>query len=226
MGEFLKVKFPLLKTIRTRIWCMLLPKDDKFLFIGDAKKSLIQLSTSTFTPVKIYQGFPEDIYSFACTSDSTKLFAGHYKGYLSEICVESQEVSKSYGKIHFDSVVSMEIDPKDKMLYTSGYDHYMKQIIIPEQKVFKCHGQIQANDVEALCKFFCCKNLVGFVPSGLDSFLLTTDACGYHQMFKIDRQTGLLIDTHTTTENEYGEVHIHDPVIEQLTDEGIKCIRF
>jgi WD40 repeat protein len=145
--------------IRTRIWCMLLPKDDKHLFIGDAKKSLIQLSTSSFVPVKIYQGFPEDIYSFACTSDSNTLFAGHYKGYLTEICVESQEVSKSYGKIHFDSIVSMEIDPKDKMLWTSGYDHYMKQINIPEQKVFKCLGQIQANDVEAICKFFCPKQV-------------------------------------------------------------------
>ena len=69
-------------------------------------------------------------------------------------------------------------------------------------------------------------NKSGFIPSGWDSFLLTTDVNGYHQKFNIDRQTGLLIDTHSTTENEYGEVQIHDPVIEQLTDEGIKCIRF
>ena len=94
--------------------------DNKFLF-SSYGVILRQFSVQNHSLVKAYilRGY---ISSIAITPDNKHVFIGSHKGTLVQMCIETQEVIKDYGRLHCAPICSMVVTGGSEFLVTTD-DH-------------------------------------------------------------------------------------------------------
>lgn len=90
--------------------------DGKYLFVT-CFSALAQFRIDTHELVITYR-FGKDLQTVTTSWDSMYAFVGHVDGSLSQICGESQTVTKDYGKIYSDRILRLAVTRNNSF---SGY---------------------------------------------------------------------------------------------------------
>jgi hypothetical protein len=113
---------------------------NKYLFTK-VDQELLQYRIDDPEPVKKYK-FNVYILSAITTFDDRHVFVGLQGGFLHQICIESQIVTKHYGQIHDESIDSMAVTRDNIFLITWGADRRVKKIPVTTQQVIREFGNI------------------------------------------------------------------------------------
>jgi hypothetical protein len=123
--------------------------DGKYLFVA-CFSALAQFRIDTHELVKTYR-FGKDPQTVTTSWDSKYAFVGHVDGSLTQICVESQTVTKDYGKIHSDRILRLAVTRDNNFLVTGNESGEAKIISIESQTIFrefdKIGGQIAGDNL-------------------------------------------------------------------------------
>ena len=114
--------------------------DGEYLFVA-CFCALVQFRIDNYELVKTYR-FGKDLQTVTATRDCKYVFVGFFDGSLNQICVESQTVTKDYGKIHVDRIMRLQVTRDNKYLITGNEGGEAKIIEIESQKIVKDFDQI------------------------------------------------------------------------------------